>query len=1083
MDAFATSFCAGLGASLTQNMLNGLARQVRRSFQAPEKEEAFGRCVRDATEALLQQACIEAKPEQDHLATIFGTFFRDEEVADALGVVLNGETPDPAFLRKRFADLGGDAETLSDLGIDFDRGIAAFSMAFAESVKQEETFQGTIQTDQLLKQTRELVKQTGLSEKMLAAVQELVRQGWDNRFRSIEEHAPSPDADRENKAVREAREQYLSRLRRFCKQLLFDPLGGDHQLFLDDVYIDLNTRTPRKKKGRKRKGDQELFLQEDTELVPMLDAFLAHDHLVVLGDPGSGKSSFAKRVMGRHADWLSGENAEPIPGLSETTVPVWIELRHLIPALNLRSEVPFSCAVQEAVLGEVKEYLTTQLTNCEESAFVPRLLNALMHQDCFIVFDGLDEVPESERLFARQVVDTIVSNWQPKRVLLTCRIRSYVGDYQLSGVHQETLAPLNRDQIDRFCHGWYDALAKVGIVSANQDGTRRGDSLTTAALGNDLVELAENPVLLTTMAVVHQKDTELPKQRVVLYRRAVDILARRWQLQTGAFGRKPSKALKTFLSDERLVLEALQCFAYELHAASERDTATTSSTRHKQTRGELSRGNAITCLETGGIFEAIAKGHDLLPVALIGEFLDYVDQRTGLVHGLGNGAGGASMYAFPHRTFQEYLAGCYLVSQPAAASVIREKAASGDYWHLAVKLGLEDLFFNNPSAGNQFFDLAQALAPRRAAQEPAHMRQSLWAAHMLATAGPAAIRKYLKDEAEEFAAEQQERLQTLVEGGSLSAHDRVEAGQLLGRLEDPRFRKDVFCLPADELGGFQPVLAGPFLMGSDKGESGSSNNEVPRHSVDLDYDYWIGRYPVTNAQFACFVQAGGYDWEEFWTEARDAGVWTPEGVKGWGDEKPRKSTDSPPFPFNLPNHPAVSVTWYEMLAYCRWLDRELRSSQDVPESLRDLMLERNLHVSLPSEAEWEKAARGVKGQRYPWPGDEVDPEKVNYVETDIGSTSAVGCFPGGVSPYGCLDMAGNVWEWTRSLWKNYPYTPSDKSREDLTVEKDVSRVLRGGAFGYPYGLVRCACRSGTIPFYRPGSIGFRIVLSPSNSGI
>ena len=159
------------------------------------------------------------------------------------------------------------------------------------------------------------------------------------------------------------------------------------------------------------------------------------------------------------------------------------------------------------------------------------------------------------------------------------------------------------------------------------------------------------------------------------------------------------------------------------------------------------------------------------------------------------------------------------------------------------------------------------------------------------------------------------------------------------------------------------------------------------------------------------------------------------------------------------------MSWHDARAYCDWLSEE-----------------KGREYRLPTEAEWEKAARGDQDVRaYPW-GDDFDPGKCNIKDTGIGGTSPVGMFAAGVSPYGCLDMSGNVWEWTQSLWGRdeskpdygYPYDYAD-GRENTKAENEVLRVVRGDSFGSDRQLVRCAIRFRFNPRYRYDNLGFRVV--------
>jgi serine/threonine-protein kinase len=249
------------------------------------------------------------------------------------------------------------------------------------------------------------------------------------------------------------------------------------------------------------------------------------------------------------------------------------------------------------------------------------------------------------------------------------------------------------------------------------------------------------------------------------------------------------------------------------------------------------------------------------------------------------------------------------------------------------------------------------------------------------------------------------------------------------------------------------VPAGEFLMGSAEGDPSAEDDKLSQHTVYLDA-FWIDRTEVTNAQFAAFLNErgnqvdGGGAWLDVESEYAQEHVLIGQVD---GEFQPKSG---------YADHPVVLVSWYGASAYCAWAG-----------------------ARLPTEAEWEKAARGTDGRTYPW-GNAFNGTLLNYCDANCASdrrdkdyddgyefTSPVGSYPAGASPYGALDMAGNVCEWVTD-W--YGRCPSEAQTNPTGPSTGETRVVRGGSWNDYWVYMLCATyRYGVNPEFSHHIFGFR----------
>lgn len=437
----------------------------------------------------------------------------------------------------------------------------------------------------------------------------------------------------------------------------------DDELTLDAVYIDLDTTATIivDEKGKRITDPKAIKNLEEKKTHPLKvrDAATEHKKLVLLGDPGAGKSTFVRELCALLARANLTGKAHP-KGYTKGLLPIFIQLRDLAPkiaALKNIGELPGDRR-KDALIGTIYQQIEENLKRLEAESFTESLRDALRRGECLLVLDGLDEVPFGQRDMIRQTVNAVISKYSPERVIVTCRIRSYTEHSRFGDFQEFTIAPLDEKKIKQFIAAWYRAKKEMGKLDAEQE-KKRVEDLQRGAL--NLMALAKNPMMLTTMAIIHYNKRQLPDERVKLYNLVVDILLRRWRKERlGEAGLKVSEALAKMLKDEKILNGLAARLGYEAQSTGKKNQET----------ADIDRQKAVFILAEEGFLPDLETAK---------EFLDYADQQSGLLVGRGGEYDKPVSYGFYHRSFQEYLAGCHIVSQRNIATEIMNLSKEGDY--------------------------------------------------------------------------------------------------------------------------------------------------------------------------------------------------------------------------------------------------------------------------------------------------------------------------------------------------------------------------------------------------------------------
>jgi len=869
---------------------------------------------------------------------------------------------------------------------------------------------------------------------------------------------------------------YYRALRSSCERIdlsLLKLAERARHLNLHEIYQEvdatpyLSRHAEQRAKEGKDKAQLEVLSTRQVERKPLLNWCTEDDYrkVVILGDAGFGKSMFVETLTWQLANALAGD------AKGKDLLPAAL-LRRPVIRLRLRAVAVrcFRQGVGANFLLEAMQQMVRELVGETDAEATWAVLWPMLQAHGVILLDGLDEVPESEgrRLAVLEAIDKLVRQLGDGDVRLIVSSRPYVFEsdhaYWLESFATLQIKSLDDEQMARFITHWY-ALTATFDHRSEADSQREADSLYREIIGRAyLEEPARSPMILTLLIAQHLSNIKLPESRAKLYEASIELMLDHWtqraRREDGEYPLENFEKQALLCIDGKVRLSALMGLALAAH--------------RKKTL-------LIAESEILGMFASHLPS-DCNPTTL----LDFIRYRSGLLK-----SGEDGCLEFYHRSFQEYLAARAISDLADWQDEIHQLLEQDFNWWQEVYLLLVGSQIHGGSRSTAV-QLLERYVPE-SVQDYEERDGSIWPWVFLAARGvveqQVALTAYTQGSYPRLRGRLEKHLLHLVQGAyALPIATRAEAGRLLGELGDPRSGVGVKEGWPDF--DWVEIPPGTFLMGA-PGEAGDAS-EKPAHSVTFKQSFKISRYPVTNAQFACFVEAGGYGEERYWRTCDAALAWWHGGSADLSllDDNPRfrehvgqqladdRNRRQPRFwrdrQWNNPNHPVVGICWYEALAYCAWLN-ETQYGQGGG------------RIRLPTEAEWEYAARGPSALVYAW-GQEGDSSKGNCRETGLGRTSTVGLFPPGLA-FALGDMSGNVWEWTSSQWgkkvgstdfsyEQWQVKQGDKQAgQQNYLNEQALRIIRGGDWDDVAKRMRCTFRFRFPTDYRTFIIGFRLVLS------
>jgi energy-coupling factor transporter ATP-binding protein EcfA2 len=725
------------------------------------------------------------------------------------------------------------------------------------------------------------------------------------------------------------------------------------------------------------------------------EAVSNNQHLVVLGDPGGGKSTFIRHLA------MTLAHYNPSEGLLSAQIAGWDEEEQALPIIVSLRELAGTLA-KDGISHKTVYVALRQAMESYSVSNVDDLLSESLHRGvALLLFDGLDEVPSegiagevADRLSTLRAIRDFAQQHSQVRMVVTCRTRAFEGQLRKCVKWPvETLASWTLGQIRYFVPAWYMELATTSGMEVLQAKRAAHDLLAAIIERPKLAEMARTPLLLTMMALVLYNDGTLPRDRPQLYERILAMLLGRWDSLRG--GDNLATAIGHPNWDSARIRVVLDELSYIAH----RD-ATSSDGRGRISRAML-RDKLIEFFKNAGLPRYADAAE---------RCLEYFQQRSGLL--LPDDEHDSFMFA--HLTLQEHCAGCYLVSQRSAVDDVMSHR-NDDRFREPIFLGLGML-----QEDKQGWLLIEKIIQRLLIHEEGSGRIKAvdqWIQDLILAAEIGVDRNWIR--LKEVGVDTKHLLHTLrhmlaeiIEHAhtQLGYEKKIWIGDILSRIGDPR---PGICT-------IRPLLI-----------------HIKHDDFTYINDIYMSKYLITNWQYNKFITSTNYS---------SNNILDPN--------------------FNKANQPVIGISWTDAIKYCKWLT----SISHYYKWISD-----DLHFRLPLQTEWLLAASGVERKKYPW-GDEYKKGNANTDDLNLERTTAVGCFIEGASPYGILDMCGNVWEWTCSAHSSY-VDLLDIKYLDYFINRDVDIVLCGGSWNEHH--MNSQCNSNLVsPISRKSNyIGFRIVLS------